>query len=89
MFKNPFSFNGRIRRLEYGLSSTIYIIGYVFAGFFVDLYAGLSGTNQDDIPTIIILLLFIPLIWFMLAPGANRRHDRLVNQIAPNKAIWG
>ena len=29
MFKNPFSFSGRIRRMEYGLTFIIYIVAYV------------------------------------------------------------
>ena len=32
MFKNPFSFNGRIRRLEFGLSYLIMIGGIILSG---------------------------------------------------------
>lgn len=66
MFKNPFSFNGRIRRLEFGLSYIMYILAIVFIQLIDDLL------NSSKI----ILLLILPLIWFMLAQGAKRCHDR-------------
>jgi hypothetical protein len=34
MFAHPFSFHGRIRRLEYGLSYIIYLVWYSFASVF-------------------------------------------------------
>ncbi len=66
MFKNPFSFDGRIRRSEYGLSLIIYVLGALVVGFIV----GATGTS----PTLLYLLL-IPLYWFMIAQGAKRCHD--------------
>lgn len=63
MFKNPFSFEGRIRRTEYGLSQIIYYILYVIFSA-VTLYEDLSWW-----------FLFIPIIWFNLAQGAKRCHD--------------
>ncbi|NDV42396.1 DUF805 domain-containing protein [Flagellimonas sediminis] len=66
MFQNPFSFDGRIRRLEYGLSYLIYIILYLSASFL-----------WQEFPT--AALFFYPfisvLIWFLLAQGAKRCHD--------------
>lgn len=78
MFKNPFSFEGRIRRLEYGLSYIIYMIACVLAGFFGELF----DVSQSGLATVIFLLLFITLVWFMLAQGAKRCHDR------GNSGIW-
>jgi uncharacterized membrane protein YhaH (DUF805 family) len=65
MFKAPFSFDGRIRRTEYGLSFIIY-----FAVIFLIAFA-LPNTGAE----IIVLILYVPLVWFMLAQGAKRCHD--------------
>lgn len=66
MFQNPFSFDGRIRRLEYGLSYLIYIVLYLSASFLWKEFPAAA-------------LLFYPfisvLIWFLLAQGAKRCHD--------------
>ena len=67
MFKKPFSFEGRIRRLEYGLSFLIYLVWYVSL-FLV------SGQRIDPV-SIFLVLLIIPLIWFLWAQGAKRCHD--------------
>jgi uncharacterized membrane protein YhaH (DUF805 family) len=65
MFKNSFSFDGRIRRLEYGVSFLIYIVCYLVA---ISL-AGVGGTG------LVGLVIIIPLLWFMWAQGAKRCHD--------------
>ena len=69
MFKNPFSFNGRIRRSEYGIS----LIIYVLAASTVQLI--FSAVGIDD-PSILFFLFLIPVLWFMLAQGAKSCHDR-------------
>jgi uncharacterized membrane protein YhaH (DUF805 family) len=82
MFKNPFSFDGRIRRTEYGLSLIIYVLG----AFVVGLIIGFTG-----MPSAIMYLLLIPLYWFMLAQGAKRCHDLGNNgwwQIIPFYGFW-
>lgn len=78
MFRNPFSFNGRIRRLEYGIS---FIIFYIMNNIFVAL-----ATEE---PLLIILL--IPSLWFTWAQGAKRCHDRGNSgfyQIIPFYGFW-
>ena len=78
MFRNPFSFNGRIRRLEYGIS---FIIFYTMNNIFVALAA--------EEPLLIILL--IPSFWFTWAQGAKRCHDRGNSgfyQIIPFYGFW-
>ena len=66
MFKAPFSFEGRIGRLE-----------FLFSGvaFFVMLAAGAgimrAGGGADAIGVFIV----IPTIWFGLAQGCKRSHD--------------
>ncbi len=82
MFKNPFSFKGRIRRTEYGISAIIY-----YAIIYTPAFLGIS---EDDY-AIPILIIFIPLIWFMLAQGAKRCHDRGNSgwyQIIPFYSLW-
>ena len=63
MFKNPFSFSGRIRRLEYGIS---YLICFVFN------LVILSFSYASPI----FVLGFIPVFWFAIAQGTKRCHDR-------------
>jgi uncharacterized membrane protein YhaH (DUF805 family) len=78
MFSAPFSFKGRIRRTEYGLSIIIYIIIYALIVALIDSYSGFS-------------VVFIPLIWFIWAQGAKRCHDRSASgwyQLIPFYALW-
>lgn len=75
MFKNPFSFEGRIRRLEYGLSMLIYMLVY-YTLFFISLSSPESSESPSVLKPILTLILVIPLIWFVLAQGAKRCHDR-------------
>jgi len=87
MFKNPFSFDGRIRRLEYGLSYLIYMIAAMLAtllGMTIDDHEGRTAS-------IFIFLIYIAMIWFLLAQGAKRCHDRGNNgwwQIIPFYGFW-
>jgi uncharacterized membrane protein YhaH (DUF805 family) len=67
MFKSPFSFTGRIRRMEYGITFIIYLIFYAFMMFGMDA-AGAAGG-------IVFLVLLVPVIWFLWAQGAKRCHD--------------
>ena len=87
MFKNPFSFNGRIRRLEYGLSNLIYLVlVFIIAGLLIAF-----GDPRSPATNIIMILLWIPLAWFMLAQGAKRCHDRGNSgwwQIIPFYTLW-
>jgi len=83
MFSNPFSFNGRIRRLEYGLSYIIYTIFY-----FVIMSLNL-GSEDESLS--IIPMIFIPIVWFLLAQSAKRCHDLGKSgwwQIIPFYLLW-
>jgi uncharacterized membrane protein YhaH (DUF805 family) len=71
MFANPFSFHGRIRRLEYGLSYIISsVIGVIISTI---LFLVSLDLNIGSIPLLYILLL--PVYWFSLAQGCKRSHD--------------
>jgi uncharacterized membrane protein YhaH (DUF805 family) len=84
MFKNPFSFDGRIRRTEFGLSFIIYLIAYA-------IFMGMASSAGDQSGLGIIFILLIPMIWFLWAQGAKRCHD-LGNsgwwQIIPFYLLW-
>ena len=71
MFKNPFSFDGRIRRAEYGLSHIICI----FAFWIVAAITVLASTGGNSGAFGIIVLFYIPSLWFIWAQGAKRCHD--------------
>lgn len=70
MFKRPFSFSGRIRRLEYGLSFLLYYVWYII------LTVAGESNNMTQSMAIFILISVIPMIWFLWAQGAKRCHDR-------------
>lgn len=66
MFKSPFSFNGRIRRTEYGISYALFI-------FFIYGYAFII--EQLNIAGLQLLLPFAVAYWFLIAQSAKRCHD--------------
>ena len=72
MFKSPFSFSGRIRRTEYGLSFLIYIAGVIFFSYSM---TELVSQRNEGLRTILTLIIVIPALWFMLAQGVKRSHD--------------
>ena len=87
MFKNPFSFEGRIRRLEYGLSFIFY---FLFL-FVITIIVELLGSIGTGLATVFTLAICIPLFWFLLAQGAKRCHDLGHNgawQIIPFYYWW-
>ena len=82
MFKKPFSFDGRIRRTEFGVSYLIYIAAAVVLTFIEE--AG------SDVATI-LLLAYIPMLWFLFAQSSKRCHDRGNSgwyQLIPFYALW-
>lgn len=86
MFKKPFSFEGRIRRKEYGLSYLIYL------AFSIPFQFAISSAGKDS--TIVLSLFFIlliPFFWFLIAQGAKRCHDRDNSgwyQLIPFYSLW-
>ena len=70
MFKNPFSFKGRIRRTEYGLSLIFYYLSFALFGF-------LSAAFEDiQVLKLLPFVLIFASIWFMIAQGVKRCHDQ-------------
>lgn len=63
MFKKPFSFDGRIRRTEFGLS---FIIFYIIFNFLDEVF----NFNRS-----FSLIFFIPIFIFYFAQSAKRCHD--------------
>lgn len=89
MFANPFSFNGRIRRAEYGLSIVFYLIMYVqMMGFIIGPYARYEYEGRNPVGFLIVA---VPVLWFIWAQGAKRCHD-LGNsgwyQLIPLYGLW-
>jgi uncharacterized membrane protein YhaH (DUF805 family) len=82
MFQKPFSFKGRIRRTEYGLSMIVYVVIVVIDSFIITKFKAL-------VP--VFLLVHLALFWFILAQGAKRCHDRGNSgwfQLIPFYVIW-
>lgn len=67
-FRRPFSFKGRIRRLEWWVS-------VVIAHIASSLIAAMES-NTDLSSNGIAILLFLLIIWFALAQATKRCHDR-------------
>lgn len=80
MFRNPFSFKGRIRRLEYGLSFIIYFVFIVISQIVSDdiiykyAYGDVSSAEYQGYLTI-LLIISIPFYWFFIAQNCKRCHD--------------
>lgn len=82
MFKNPFSFEGRIRRTEYGLTMIIYVVLATIINLIIEESSGDAG---------IIGLAYIPMLWVLWAQGAKRCHDVGNSgwwQLIPLYALW-
>ncbi|MFM7681274.1 MAG: DUF805 domain-containing protein, partial [Bacteroidota bacterium] len=78
MFSAPFSFKGRIRRTEYGVSAIIYFIAYSIVIAMLESFSFMG-------------IAIIPIIWFFLAQGAKRCHDRGNSgwyQLIPFYYLW-
>ncbi|EOR95096.1 hypothetical protein ADIARSV_1584 [Arcticibacter svalbardensis MN12-7] len=65
MFKNSFSFEGRIRRMEYAISILLSLIAN---GIITETMTIGNGAQ-------IVGVLYLPLLWFVLAQNTKRCHD--------------
>ena len=66
MFKNPFSFRGRIRRTEFAVSYLIVVLYMFCLGILID---------QLEIEGFPVLVPLMAIYWFMFSQGAKRCHD--------------
>lgn len=81
MFSKPFSFEGRIRRTEYGVTFIIYFVIALIINVIME-----SGEEAA-----ILGLAYIPMLWFLWAQGAKRCHDIGHSgwyQIIPFYMLW-
>ena len=84
MFKRPFSFHGRIRRLEYGISLIIF-------GLWNTISNALAGDLDTSSVALVNCIGWVVIIWFAFAQACKRCHD-LGNsgwfQIIPFYGLW-
>jgi uncharacterized membrane protein YhaH (DUF805 family) len=66
MFNNPFSFDGRIHRQEYVISSIIAFMIIMCSNWLI---------TRGGVVFALGLVLLVPLLWFNLAQGCKRSHD--------------
>lgn len=90
MFKNSFSFEGRIRRTEYAITFIIFIFAKVITQF---IAVGITGADNANMSSAIGIsnLFLIPLLLFLWAQGAKRCHDVGNNgwyQLIPFYMLW-
>lgn len=81
MFSKPFSFEGRIRRTEYGISLIIYFVIAMIVNVILE-----SGEEAA-----ILGLAYIPMLWFLWGQGAKRCHDMGQSgwfQLIPFYVLW-
>jgi uncharacterized membrane protein YhaH (DUF805 family) len=84
MFREPFSFDGRIRRFEFGLSFLIFYTVLIVRERWWPF-------DPNHIESYIAIAMLIPAQWFQWAQGCKRCHD-LGNsgwyQIIPFYFLW-
>jgi uncharacterized membrane protein YhaH (DUF805 family) len=86
MFKNPFSFKGRIRRTEYGFTLIAYFVVALTLQYII-----LAPQLESGEGSLLYFIIFIPIFWIMLAQGCKRCHDRGNTgwfQIIPFYGFW-
>jgi len=66
MFKKLFSFNGRIRRQEFGITVIIYFLVFIIIQNIID-----SSEGSMDF----VIIAVFPLYWILIAQGTKRAHD--------------
>ncbi|EKF56176.1 hypothetical protein I215_04495 [Galbibacter marinus] len=74
MFKNPFSFSGRIRRTEFGLSVLLCVLGYFLCYLLSSISAAILQIQLGSY-SFVFWLFFLPVLYFITAQGVKRCHD--------------
>lgn len=90
MFNRPFSFSGRIRRTEYGITVIIcFFINMLMSAIISS--AGYTSSGSSEGILILYFIILIPSLWFLWAQGAKRCHDRENSgffQLIPFYVFW-
>lgn len=91
MFQRPFSFAGRIRRTEYGLSYVLYCVVLFIHSAIATILFDVVNYNSQNAVIYIGLLFYIPILWFLFAQSAKRCRDLGRSgwwQIVPFYGFW-
>lgn len=94
MFSNPFSFKGRIRRTEYGISLIIaFIIIFIISSASVIFSLSHATSSAEPVggESLLLQLVNITILLFLWAQGAKRCHDIGYSgwfQIIPFYVLW-
>lgn len=90
MFRYPFSFRGRIRRLEYNLSWLLYLALVVPLQLLAPGEQA-EATAGGALFGLLAIVVVPPAMWFLVAQGAKRCHDRNGTgffQVIPYYLFW-
>ena len=88
MFKNTFSYKGRIRRTEYALSIIIYYGATFIIGFILG-YLGITDGATYGLG--VLYLSIIPVMYWAIAQAIKRAHDRSASGwwiLVPFYGLW-
>ena len=97
MFRDIFSFKGRIRRTEYGLTNVLFFAYFLFLLVLFVVYAVRSyeiypyDNSSETVFALAWMASIIPLAWILYAQGAKRCHDIGHNgwwQLIPFYIFW-
>ena len=88
MFKNTFSYKGRIRRTEYALSIIIYYGATFIIGFILG-YLGITDGATYGLG--VLYLSIIPVMYWAIVQAIKRAHDRSASGwwiLVPFYGLW-
>ena len=68
MFQHPFSFKGRNRRLEFGLTYVITIFGQILIGLVAEML-------PENVLLFTVVVPYLGLAYLSISQGAKRCHD--------------
>lgn len=74
-FSKAYSFNGRIRRLEFGVSIIMFLFIWLLHGYVILRITNNELNKPTKFDGALILTSFILQIWFLLSQSVKRAHD--------------